>query len=137
MTHVFTYGTLMDAQIMADVCQAEFQCTPATLSAFRRRRVVDEPYPAITPDASETVEGLLYTNVSPDALQRLDRFEGPLYDRQIVTVIDQQGQLQTAEAYVIRPENIAQLSDEQWTLSWFQEQGRTLFVDEYRGFRDR
>lgn len=137
MTPVFTYGTLMDSDIMTHVCGAKFAGIQANLSGFRRRKVIDEPYPAITPDPTESVDGYLYFDVHADALARLDRFEGSLYERQVVTLVDAEGRLQTAGAYVLRPENLSQLSDTHWTLEWFQREGKAAFVGEYRGFRDR
>lgn len=137
MTDVFTYGTLMDAEIMTRVCGEHPDSEPAAAAGYRRRRVTDEPYPAIAPDPSDSVEGLLYRNVSGDALARLDQFEGDLYRRQPIEIEGKHGHMQTAEAYVIKPEYAHLMSHDEWTMSWFQDRGKAAFVGEYRGFSNR
>src|SRR6185369_5509088 len=51
-THaLFTYGSLMCADIMAAVVGDQLRCTPAILSGYRRFLVRDEYYPGVIPDA--------------------------------------------------------------------------------------
>lgn len=138
MTPIFAYGTLMDREIMADVCGEHYHGTPGTLEGFKRRRVLDAMFPAITPDPTESVSGLLYPAVSDQALARLDRFEGELYQRRAVSLIHPEtGEHYSTQAYVIKAEHQHRLSTEAWTLDWFLEQGKPSFVQYYRGFRDR
>lgn len=131
--HLFTYGTLMDPEIMTHVAGEIFPSRPASLSGYRRRTVREEVYPAIIPDAKEEVEGVVYFSLSTDAMDRLDRFEGYQYERQMVEV-NCGGERMTVQAYVLAPGYHHLLSSSPWSLEKFQHAGKIIFSSHYTGF---
>lgn len=141
--HLFTYGTLMYPEVWSIVVGKDFKTTPATLPGFEIFRVAGALYPGIIrldPPTSDlrpltSVPGLLYHNLDPAALARLDAFEGPEYIRQTITVTCQDGRELDAEAYIVPPERRDLLTDEIWTAEDFQAQGHLAqFVARFSGF---
>lgn len=84
--NVFTYGSLMYEAVWARVVRGQYASARARLAGFRRLAIRNESYPAVVPDAQAEVLGRLWFGVSPDDLERLDRFEGSEYRRQTVSV---------------------------------------------------
>lgn len=84
----FFYGTLMDAAVRAVVLGSGRQLAvePATLDGWRRSPVRGNSYPIIVPAAACSVAGLLAEGIGAAAAAKLDRFEGPEYRRQRVSV---------------------------------------------------
>ena len=80
--HVFTYGTLMFAEVWKAVVGRKFETIQGTAAGYAIYRVRGTVYPAMT-TASETsiVPGLVYLDVDAESIARLDRFEGPHYER--------------------------------------------------------
>src|SRR5262249_31185110 len=119
---------------------------PATLPGYEIRRVKDAVYPGIIHSSnlppsplplppSSSVPGLLYLNLDPASLARLDRFEREHYRRLEVEVITTDGQPLTADTYVIPPEHRHLLTDEIWTAANFVSAGhREEFIAKYGGF---
>jgi gamma-glutamylcyclotransferase (GGCT)/AIG2-like uncharacterized protein YtfP len=136
MADLFTYGTLMDQDIMTEVSGASLTAEPATLKNYARFRVKNEMYPGICPKPMKTVEGMLYRKVPQHILEKLDVFETPLYRREIVTIHPVNGKRQPAYTFVILPENRHRLSKETWTYEWFLAQGKSSFRENYLGFKE-
>ncbi len=136
-THaVFTYGTLMTGSIMQSVTGRRFQGIEATLHGFARYSVRDETYPGIIEDAESSVAGILYTGVDEISLGRLDRFEGDMYRRIAVEVVDCRGAHRTAFAYLVRDSHRHMLTQEPWDPDSFRKSGMRGFLNGYKGFRD-
>ena len=76
-----------------------FPTIDATLYDWKRCRIHDETFPAATPVAGESIEGILWLGVSAPALERLDNFEGGDYRRITVKVSDRLGQVYPAQIY--------------------------------------
>jgi hypothetical protein len=72
-----------------------------------------EPYPEIVACQGRRVEGLLSPGLPPQAFERLDRFEGTLYERTTVTVVADDWRRTSAQAYVIGESFVDRLSDEE------------------------
>lgn len=148
--HLFTYGTLMFPEVWRiivcpDHSGKDFETTPATLPGYEIRRVHDAVYPGIIisnalnsdprPPASSAVPGLLYFELDPASVARLDRFEGDDYRRASVQVTTPDHGEITADTYIIPPENRHLLTDELWTPAEFQKRGDLArFVAKYEGF---
>jgi gamma-glutamylcyclotransferase (GGCT)/AIG2-like uncharacterized protein YtfP len=64
------------------------------------------------------VEGLVYELTGPQELQLLDAYEGSLYERADVHLETAKGTM-SAMAYVVRPDFLTHLSEEEWSLSVF------------------
>lgn len=132
--NLFAYGTLMAGEIMASVSGMTLTGIPALLRGYRRYRVYAEVYPGIFPSPRDSVDGLLYEGLTLRAWERLDRFEGEMYERQEVEVELESGRIQTALTYVVRPGFRHRLSDSPWSLDEFLSCGKGIFEEEYQGF---
>jgi gamma-glutamylcyclotransferase (GGCT)/AIG2-like uncharacterized protein YtfP len=133
--NLFAYGTLMDGGIMARVSGMRCRAATAVLCGFLRRTVRGEVYPAIVARPAETVEGVVYFDLSPEAFDRLDRFEGPMYRRTAVDVVLKEGgKKAAAETYVIVPEFEDRLSERGWSFERFRRNGRAEFEKNYSGY---
>jgi gamma-glutamylcyclotransferase (GGCT)/AIG2-like uncharacterized protein YtfP len=131
---LFTYGTLMSADIMARVAGCRLAALPATLPGYRRSQVKGEVYPGISEDAAEQVAGVLYLNVPAAALQRLDVFEGEMYERREVLVKDEGGAARAAMTFVFRPAYLRLLTGIPWDFDQFLASGKKCFEEGYFGF---
>ena len=99
--NLFVYGTLMDADIMGRVTGSAYQSQEATLQEYSRRTVRGEVYPAIIKQSGCCVDGVVYFNISLLDIDRLDKFEGSLYERIEVEVIFNNGERVSSHTYVI------------------------------------
>ena len=89
MTHriaLFTYGSLMFETVWRRLVDHACASMRAELTGFRRERVAGETYPGIVPDREASAPGRVYWGLTPEDLERLDRFEGTAYRRSPVTV---------------------------------------------------
>ena len=134
MNNLFAYGTLMCSDILADVAGIQALGTPAFLQGFRRHAIQGEAYPAIVPDDSGIVEGILYFKLPDSAWKRLDAFEGELYERQTIWVNLKEGGRVEAETYVFHAEFQKRLKDEDWDFLAFLEKYKPGFMKEYEGY---
>ena len=132
--NLFAYGTLMVRQIMGSVSGMDLLGATAVLPGYRRRLLRGEVYPAIRPDAGNRVDGILYTGLSRSAWQRLDRFEGKMYQRKTVVVMAGRQRIQ-GQTYVLKPQYHALMTSDAWTLEWFLQSGHAAFVSGDRGFQ--
>ena len=137
MQNLFTYGSLMCSDIMFQVAGCRADCIPATLKDFKRSRIRGEEYPGIVAQPGVEVEGVLYLDLPPGAIERLDSFEGEQYARQEVQVLTQQSEPcpVAAMAYVIKPEYRELLTGEAWSYGHFLAVGKAEFLKAYQGFR--
>lgn len=135
--NIFTYGTLMDREIMATVSGCTPERMAATLRNFVRYRIKKEEYPGIIPHDGGKVAGILYLDVPSSAIERLDLFEGQMYMRIPVEVCEaDSGLLRMAMVYAIKPEYADRLSGDDWDYEIFLERGKELFASCYQGFED-
>jgi gamma-glutamylcyclotransferase (GGCT)/AIG2-like uncharacterized protein YtfP len=134
--NLFAYGTLMDADIMAQVSGAEHRSQRAVLHGYVRKTVIGEVYPAIILREGCSVEGTIYYDVSSVSFERLDNFEGALYLRTDVPVICDDGESVVAETYVITESALHQLSTEDWSFDRFLSKDKVFFQGGYPGYDD-
>ncbi len=133
--NLFAYGSLMCADIMAEVSGiGALSSEPSVLAGFERRCVKGEDYPAIRARTGRRVEGVLYRGLPAGAWARLDRFEGELYRRAEVRVLLRGGKAVSAQTYVLREEFAARLSPERWDFEHFLARGKSRFTRRYVGY---
>ncbi|MDX2493742.1 MAG: gamma-glutamylcyclotransferase family protein [Desulfuromusa sp.] len=132
--NIFVYGTLMDQEIMGSVSGDQFKFQKAHLNNYVRKRVRGEVYPAIIGQNNSLVDGILYFDVSAEAVDRLDRFEGSQYVRNEVLVSCDNGELVQAQTYIIAAESVDQLAAENWSFKNFLQTGKAEFKKNYQGF---
>jgi gamma-glutamylcyclotransferase (GGCT)/AIG2-like uncharacterized protein YtfP len=132
-THVFTYGSLMFAEVWQRVVRGQYAACAATLDGYRRFAVRDETYPGIVVSKGNSVAGLVYTDVDAADVTRLDQFEGELYDRIDATVTDAHGGAMKVQTYLfLQPSG---LTDQPWVPQSFalQQFLATYCVDKLGG----
>jgi len=132
---LFTYGSLMCEDIMTDVAGARLACTPAILSGYRRYAVKNEKYPGAVPEPDGLITGVVYHGIDAASRQRLDLFEGEMYDRRPVTVQYVDGQAAMVDCYIFRSEFAHRLSTTEWDFTAFLQGGKNVFRDQYCGFK--
>ena len=135
MENLFAYGTLMCEDIMQDVAGCRLSCVPAELRGYSRRRVRGEHYPALVPDERGFVRGVLYQDVPDSAWDRLDRFEGDMYERRPVEVCLEDGRIMSAATYVARSAFLGCLDEADWDFDDFLRSGRAAFQRQYKGYQ--
>lgn len=134
-TQLFTYGSLMCEDIMTEVAGTRLSYAPATLHGYCRYLVKDEHYPGVVAEAGGLVNGIVYHGLGAESWQRLDRFEGEMYDRQPVRVCYADGRKAVVHCYLFRPEFSHRLSSTEWDFSAFLQGGKSLFQHQYCGFK--
>lgn len=107
---------------------------PATLHGYQRLAVKDEEYPAAIPNPTNNITGLLYLDVSPQDLARLDDFEGEYYERFSITVVISESEHITAEVYILNPRYRNTVEMFEWDVVRFKEVGIGRFISRYQGF---
>lgn len=110
--HIFTYGSLMFAEVWQPLVGGRYRSEPAVLPGYRRFAVPGVAYPGIVAAPGQEVAGLLYRDVAPDDLARLDLFEGAEYRREALPVTLADGSVLVAETYVWLDHG--RLSDAAW-----------------------
>ena len=132
--HVFTYGSLMIVSVMEAVTGRRFAARQALLRGYARFRLQGATYPGLIPRADATTNGVLYRDVDPLSMARLDAFEGAFYDRVRVEVEEETGERLEAEVYVVAPPHRHRLSPEAWHLDDFRRDHLAAFLASYHGF---
>lgn len=132
---LFAYGSLMCEDIMAEVAGVRLPFTTATLRGYQRFFVQDEHYPGVIPCENGLVPGIVYHRITQECWSRLDRFEGAMYNRRPVTVRYENGVQSLVDCYVVRPEYAHRLTTTEWDYAAFLENGKTLFQQQYCGFK--
>ncbi|MBL8311316.1 MAG: gamma-glutamylcyclotransferase [Burkholderiales bacterium] len=133
--HVFTYGSLMFPVVWRGVVRGDYHSATAVLSGLRRLCVRGEEHPAlvVAPQAS-ALAGVVYFDVEPDDLARLDYFEGREYARVSLSVqakAHEAGRPDfiTADAYLAL--NIDDLLTCDWDVAAFERDGLPRFLARY------
>ncbi|HTV25296.1 MAG TPA: gamma-glutamylcyclotransferase family protein [Polyangiaceae bacterium] len=116
--HLYTYGTLQVAAIIEHIVGRPLRGVAARLDGYQRYRVADRVYPAIVEAVGGQVPGVLYADLEAVELERLDLYEGDLYERREVVVWVGPARL-SAATYVIRSELQHRLSTEPWDWAGF------------------
>jgi gamma-glutamylcyclotransferase (GGCT)/AIG2-like uncharacterized protein YtfP len=134
--HVFTYGTLMFPEVWHAVVGRGFASARGTARGYAIYRVRDAVFPGIVAAGEpDIVQGVIYLDVDPGSLQRLDLFEDNFYRRQSLAIDCDDGQRRVADAYVVPPENRAVLTDEIWRADEFVASGGLAhFIRRFQGF---
>lgn len=126
---LFTYGTLMSPDIMMRLAGYLPNSCIAHLHGFRCSRVKGEEYPGIRENAEGMVQGILYLDVPEAAVQRLDIFEGEMYERRQVMVQIEDGVEKSAMTYVFLPGYHDLLTEIPWDFEEFLLSGKKCFED--------
>lgn len=135
MDYLFAYGTLMCRDIMQDVSGCHLPSRPGLLRDYSRRAVKGEHYPAIVKESGNRVEGIIYRGVPRSGWDRLDRFEGEGYVRQLVNIELPDGSTTGAQTYVTNPTCLYTLESFEWDYEQFLRTKKEDFKTRYEGFQ--
>lgn len=134
--HIFTYGSLMFAEVWQDIIHAPYESHPAWLDGFRRTIIHGNSYPVVLPRAGERdLQGVLYLSISELNLRKLDRFEGDHYYRRRVFPRVKAGDgyhTIESEIYVLKPRYAHLASLRKWDPDVFEERDLKHFRRTYR-----
>ena len=125
----------MIADVMYAVTTREFRFVDAILRGYARFMVKGASYPGIIPATNAVTEGIIYFDVDELSLERLDIFEGDLYQRTPIRAETQGGKILNVETYVIKPEHRDYLSLQKWDVAEFIQNSLEAFLETYSGFQ--
>jgi gamma-glutamylcyclotransferase (GGCT)/AIG2-like uncharacterized protein YtfP len=133
--NIFTYGTLMFAEIWSRLIPNKYRQQPAFLSGYVRKVVKAQQYPAIyRAQQHTTITGILYFALQQTDIATLDRFEGTCYERLTERVLLDSGEPVEAAVYVLRDSCHHIVSNTNWDAALFKDQ-IDRFINEYCGFK--
>jgi hypothetical protein len=125
--HLYAYGTLQVPEVLQQVIGRSVAGRPAVLEGYARYRLRNQVYPGIVEHPGGHVTGLLYSGIDAHELERLDAYEGPLYERRSLTLrVD--GEQIEATGYVLRIEHRRLLSNHPWELGAFSRDHLTDYL---------
>ena len=119
-TDVFVYGTLQDPEVLGALLDDPPPLTPVTITGWRVAPVRGRVYPGLVRDPGASASGH-HLRVTADALEVLDRFEGPAYDRRPVGRVRVDGRDVQVQAWVVPEEQAHRCAPGTWTLQGFLE----------------
>lgn len=98
--HIFTYGSLMFPEVWERVVRGRYRSASGNVADHARFVVAGEAYPGMISAAGQSVQGIVYFDVSQQDFAALDAFEGDGYRRQTVAVRLVTGEIVTAGTYI-------------------------------------
>jgi len=122
---------------MYAVTTREFRFKDAILRGYARFTVKGESYPGIIPATDAVTEGVIYFDVDESSLERLDAFEGDLYQRTPIMAEMEGGEILNAEAYVVKPKFRNHLSSSEWNMKEFAQKHLEAFLETFSGFKKK
>lgn len=134
--NLFTYGSLMFPAVWNRVAGEAFASAPAVLEGFEARKVRGQSYPVLVGAPGGRTRGVVYFDLTPEAVARLDRFEGDFYRRVPVTLKLERGGEIPAEVYAAAREDHPDVSPELWSAEEFERTHLESFLREDPGFRE-
>ena len=129
---LFTYGTLEIPEVFQVVAGASRPSKPAVLHGYARFLVRGQCFPGTTERAGQVTSGTLYFDVDPETLVRIDRFEGPEFERKTVEV-SVLGERVSAYVYTVASDT---LSEESWDPGVFLERHLPQFLAARSGWME-
>jgi gamma-glutamylcyclotransferase (GGCT)/AIG2-like uncharacterized protein YtfP len=127
--NVFAYGTLMLDEVWEFVTGRIHPSTPGTLADHRVRKLAGQTFPGMIPATGDLARGRVWRDVTTTDLEKLDRFESGIYQRETVNVQCGDGGPCSCWAYLIRPANQGMLLEEPWDLDEFRRLHLETYLD--------
>ena len=133
-TTLFVYGTLMFPELRTALAGRDFESEPALAQQYRRSMIFGEDnipyhYPALVPDETHEVQGLLLHDIDQESFSKLSFFEEEkvLYDLRPIQVTCRDTTISTHAFYWIqsRPEKLEGV----WDSEWFTKQHFTQYAE--------
>lgn len=111
---LFVYGTLENPRLLQTITGRRFRGMEARLPGYRCAKVRGADYPGVVADSGHETPGTLYQDLDRRSLRRLDRYEGRLYRRIRVRVLDRERREWSAYVYVVPGAKRKHLSPLPW-----------------------
>lgn len=119
----------MYPQVWSRVMSGAHSSRRATLAGYSRRQLPGEVYPALVAEPGSSVNGVLYSGLTPAEIERLDRFEGEEYHRIPVRAMQAGGEEVDTFVYLYaHPEGT---SPDLWDPLRFEREGLQHFLETY------
>ena len=133
--NMFCYGSLMYPEVWHLVVEGRYQQQQAKIFGYQRKKIKNEEYPGlITTRQEDSVQGIIYFNVSAQDLERLDIFEGNQYIRIKVNCLLSNNSYLETHTYIINPQYRMVVENEDWDQEEFEQNGLKVFLNKYKGF---
>jgi gamma-glutamylcyclotransferase (GGCT)/AIG2-like uncharacterized protein YtfP len=138
---LFVYGTLMAPEVMHLLLDRNPPHEPARLPGYVRHPVLTKVYPGMVvanhpqaTDRTTAVRGMLYTQLTPGEMKRLDWYEGTAYTRIEVQVETTDAKADeaaatTATAYVWSNPAAELDVSQDWSYQHFRDQNMKWYLD--------
>lgn len=114
---LFVYGTLQHPPLLEQLLGRAPLAVPATAPGWRAATLRGRVYPGLVPDVGARARGALI-DVDDDELAVLDRFEGPQYQRIVISTSTGE-QAVDAHAWRLRAEHVHLALASDWDLDRF------------------
>ena len=125
---LFCYGTLQFPVILHEVAGVWLTGEPAVLDDYACYVVRGEVFPGIYPQPGATTSGVVYNGLGVVHLQKLDVFEGDIYERRRVCVSNAAGNPLQTWTYVVAAQHRHRLTRETWNREEFEMEHLQHFV---------
>lgn len=135
MKPLFSFGTLMDADILATVSGqplSALHCEAAGVSGYAQREVVGQDFPVLVEDARATTTGVIISGLNELALDRILFFEGDEYRLQDIDVQSESGQ--TVACQYFTDTAVYDVRDTPWDFDAWQMREKADFLIRTRNF---
>jgi gamma-glutamylcyclotransferase (GGCT)/AIG2-like uncharacterized protein YtfP len=127
---VFAYGTLQFPEVMRLVVGRILPSEPAVLEGYGRYLIQGQTFPGAVPEPGESTSGVLYRDLDPVTMKRLDRFEDEFYEQRLVSVTTGSGESVPAFVYIVPEERTGILSREPWDEVQFAREHLVSFLSD-------
>ena len=135
-SNLFVYGSLLNRKVFQAVTGIVPKYQRAVLRNYKRTRLRDRVYPGIVKASDCFVAGSLVIDLDPMTVDALDFFEDDVYVKKPVSVSKAEGEGVKSFAYVLSPEYIYWVVDEEWDLSEFEESHLDSYLVGCKKFSD-
>lgn len=118
---LFSFGTLMDAELLELVCQQSMETLvlePAKVIDHARRWVIDDHYPVLLPEKGRDTQGLIIRGLNDESLERIVFFEGEEFTVQLIDVLRENDQSETVKHFADNHRKV--ISDSDWSMEQWQ-----------------
>ncbi len=120
-TALFTFGTLMDPEVLQLVSGQSVKTMvrePAEVAGHARRWVLDDHYPVLVANAACRTSGLIIRGLEPEAMQRIEFFEGEEFSLELMQVERLGGHAERVSYFASNHRQ--PISDQEWLLEEWQ-----------------
>ncbi len=91
-------------------------------------KVRNAAYPGVVRSPNSETAGILYTGISEEELELIDLFEGDLFTRKLLNVIQQSNKMCKAWVYILSDRNKDKLTNNPWILKDFLKNDLKDFI---------